>query len=59
MKSIMIHICILAVLLSDMLKHNEGVMVAAQSHRMQDDNLAMKMPTKFTEAPARSQPKPN
>jgi len=44
----------LTVLLSDMLKHKGlgGVMVAAQNHGMQDDNLSMKMATKFTEVPA-------
>ena len=45
--------CIVAVL-SNMVKHKEGVMVATQSHGRQDDNLSMKIPTKFTEAPARS-----
>ena len=32
------------VLLSDMLKHKEGVVVAAQSPGIQDDYLSMKMP---------------
>jgi len=44
-------------ILSDMLKEKEGAMVAAQSHGMQDNNLSMKMPTKFTEASARSWPR--
>ena len=45
------------VLLSDMLK--DDVVVAAQSNGIQDDYLLMKMFTKFTEASARSWPKPN
>ena len=49
----------LAVLLGDMSKHKEGIVVAAQSHGIQDNYLSMKMLTKFTEAPARSWPKPN
>ena len=47
------------VLLSDVLKHKGGVVVAAQSHGMQDDNLSAKTPTKFKEVSARSWPKPN
>jgi len=46
------------VLLSDMLKY-EGVVVAAQSHGIQGGYLSKKMFMKFTEAPARSWPKPN
>ena len=51
--------CILVVLLGDVLNHKESVVVAAQGHGIQDDYLSMKMFTKFTEAPARSWPKPN
>jgi len=47
------------VVLGDVLNHKERVVVAAQGHGIQDDYLSMKMFTKFTEAPARSWPKPN